>query len=48
LVSWPSGLLGAKEFPAGRFSFATHNHFKKSSPLRLAGLVGPVSVLATE
>jgi hypothetical protein len=45
-VSWPPGLLAGQEFPAGRYSFATHNHFKKTSPLRPAGLIGPVSVLA--
>jgi hypothetical protein len=45
-VSWPSGLLGGKEFPAGRYSFGTHNHFKASSPLQPAGLLGPVRILS--
>ncbi len=43
-VSWPSGLLGGKTFAAGRFSFVTHQHYKPSSPLRSAGLLGPVTV----
>jgi hypothetical protein len=46
-VSWPSGLLGGQEFPAGRYTFVTHNQFKASTPLLPAGLIGPVSVLAT-
>jgi hypothetical protein len=45
-VSWPSGLLGGKEFPAGKYSFATHNHFKASSPLQPAGLLGPARILS--
>jgi hypothetical protein len=45
-VSWPSGLLGGKEFPAGRYSFTTHNHFKPNSPLQPAGLLGPVRILS--
>lgn len=43
-VSWPSGLLGGKEHAAGPYSFVTHNHFKASSPLHAAGLLGPVSI----
>ncbi len=43
-VSWPSGLLGGKTFAAGRFSYVTHQHYKPSSPLRSAGLIGPVTV----
>lgn len=45
-VSWPSGLLGGKEHPAGRYSFVTHNDYKATSPLRPAGLLGPVTILA--
>ena len=43
-VSWPSGLLGGRTYPAGRFSFVTHQHYKASSPLLPAGLLGPVTV----
>jgi alpha-L-rhamnosidase len=44
-LAWPSGLLSASNYPAGRYTFATHNHFNASSPLRPAGLIGPVSIL---
>lgn len=44
-VSWPSGLLGGKKQSAGRHTFVTHHHYKAGSPLRPAGLLGPVSIL---
>ena len=44
-VKWPSGLLGGKEQPAGRHTFITHQFYKANSPLRPAGLIGPVSIL---
>jgi hypothetical protein len=47
-VSWPSEMLGGKEVQAGRYTFATHNHFKASSPLQPAGLRGPVSLMREE
>ena len=43
-VSWPSGLLGGKEYPAGRHTFATRNHYRADSPLQPSGLLGPVSI----
>lgn len=46
-LSWPSGLLGGKEQAAGRYSFVTHNYYKPSSPLKPAGLLGPVSILVS-
>jgi hypothetical protein len=45
-VSWPSGLLAGQEFPAGRYTFVTHNQFKASTPLLPAGLVGPVRIVS--
>lgn len=45
-VSWPSGLLGGKKLSAGKYTFVTNNRFKANSPLRPAGLLGPVSVLS--
>ena len=43
-VSWPSGLLGGNSYPAGRHTFVTRDHYKTNSPLRPAGLLGPVRV----
>lgn len=43
-VAWPTGLLGGKELPAGRHTFVTHQEYKANSPLRPAGLIGPVSI----
>jgi hypothetical protein len=34
----------ASRSPAGRYSFVTHNYFNASSPLQVAGLIGPVSL----
>jgi hypothetical protein len=44
-LSWPSGLLEGKNNPAGRFTFVTRTHYKATSPLKPAGLLGPVSLL---
>jgi hypothetical protein len=44
-VSWPSGLLGGKEYSAGRHTFATFDHYKPDSPLQPAGLLGPVTLI---
>jgi hypothetical protein len=44
-VSWPSGLLAGKKRDAGRYTFITHEYYKAESPLRPAGLIGPVSIL---
>jgi hypothetical protein len=44
-LAWPSGLLEGKPYAAGRFTFSTHGHHRVSSPLRPAGLIGPVSIL---
>jgi methionine-rich copper-binding protein CopC len=46
-VSWPSGLLEGKTYPAGRHTYVTRNFYKASSTLMPAGLVGPVSVMAS-
>jgi hypothetical protein len=43
-VSWPSGLLGGRVRPAGRYTYVTHNHYKPDSRLQPAGLLGPVSI----
>lgn len=46
-LSWPSGLLGGNSFQAGRYTFATWNHFNSSSSLLPAGLLGPVKVVVS-
>ena len=43
-VSRPSGLLGGKEYSAGRHTFATFDYYKPDSPLQPAGLFGPVTL----
>jgi hypothetical protein len=43
-LSWPSGLLGGKDYAAGRYTFTPRNFHKASTPLRPSGLVGPVSI----
>ena len=45
-LSWPTGLLGGGGHSAGRYTFATWNFYDASSPLRPAGLVGPVTILS--
>jgi len=44
-VSWPSGLIGGKSHPTGRYTFVTKNYFKADSPLLPSGLLGPVRIL---
>ena len=46
-LSWPTGLLGGGGHSAGRYTFATWNFYDAASPLRPAGLVGPVTILST-
>lgn len=45
-VILPSGLLGGKKQPAGRYTFVTKHHYNAKSPLRPAGLIGPVTILS--
>ena len=44
-LNLPPGLLGGKKQPAGRYTFVTKHHYNVKSPLRPAGLIGPVIVL---
>ncbi len=47
-VQFPSGLLGGKAYPAGRFTFETRSLrgglFKPTTPLLPSGLLGPVTL----
>lgn len=41
---WPAWLLEGKPRTSGRYAFATHNPYKKNSPLLPSGLMGPVTI----
>jgi len=43
-VQWPSGLLEARQWPAGRYTFTTKQIGKMELPLLKSGLLGPVTV----
>ena len=44
---WPEWLKDGKPRTSGRFTFTTHQHFTKDSPLLESGLIGPVSIWST-
>ncbi len=48
LVEWPQWLLENKPSPTGRHTFSTWRHWKKDSPLMESGLLGPVTISATQ
>jgi hypothetical protein len=48
LVEWPKWLEEGKPSPTGRHTFATWRHWHKDSPLMQSGLLGPVTISATE
>ena len=48
LKQWPQWLLDGKPNPTGRQTFTTWRLWKKGSPLQESGLLGPVTVFATE
>jgi hypothetical protein len=41
---WPEWLLEGKPRTSGRYTFATHSHYNKNSPLLESGLMGPVEL----
>lgn len=45
LKTWPAWLREGKPSPTGRFSFTSWRLWKKDSPLRESGLIGPVTLL---
>ncbi|MEY3896322.1 MAG: hypothetical protein RLZZ214_1842 [Verrucomicrobiota bacterium] len=51
-VRFPSGLLGGKPYPAGRYTFETRSQrvgpLKPNTPLLPSGLLGPVTLLTRE
>ena len=42
---WPDWLLKGEPRPGKRYTFTTHNHYSKESPLLESGLIGPVTIL---
>jgi hypothetical protein len=46
LLEWPEWFKKGSPRPSGRFTFTTNRHYKKSSPLQPAGLLGPVRILS--
>ncbi len=48
LKAWPKWLLEGKSSPAGRQSFTSWRLYKKGAPLVDSGLLGPVTLQATE
>jgi len=47
-LSWKSGLLDGKTYQTGRYTFGTQKFYNANSPLRPAGLIGPVTLLTSK
>ena len=43
-VECPPGFLGGKSIKTGRYTFTTHDAYKRESPLVSSGLLGPVTL----
>jgi hypothetical protein len=43
-VESPPGFLGGKPIKTGRYTFTTHDPYKRESPLVSSGLLGPVTL----
>ncbi len=48
LEEWPKWLLDRTPRPSGRHTFTSWQHWNKDSPLLESGLLGPVTLVATE
>jgi hypothetical protein len=48
LKAWPQWVLDGKPSPTGRLTFVTCRIWSKDSPLQQSGLLGPVTLIATE
>jgi hypothetical protein len=46
LLEWPEWFKQGSPRPSGRFTFTTNRHYKKTSPLQPAGLLGPMRILS--
>lgn len=44
VLRWENGLLGGKDYPAGRYTFSTTADVTADSPLQTSGLLGPVTM----
>jgi hypothetical protein len=45
---WPEWLTSGQPRPGKRFTFTTHRHYNKNSPLLESGLLGPVRILGND
>lgn len=45
---WPAWLLNGEARTSGRFTFTTHRHYTKDSPLLESGLIGPVRIVESK
>jgi len=45
---FPDWLLKGEKRPTNRYTFTTHKHYKKDSPLLESGLLGPVRILTAQ
>ena len=43
-VQCPPGFLGGKPIKTGRYTYSTHDPYKRDSPLVSSGLLGPVNL----
>jgi hypothetical protein len=48
LVKWPPWVLEGKSSPTGRFTFTSWRLWKKGEPLLESGLLGPVTLRASQ
>jgi hypothetical protein len=48
LKSWPTWVNEGKPSPSGRFTFTSWRLWKKNAPLQESGLIGPVTLMASE
>ena len=46
--NWPEWLMNNQPRTSGRFTFVPRQFYKKDSPLQSSGLLGPVTILATQ
>ena len=46
-LQWKSGLLGGRSYSTGRYTFSNRSDVRAHSPLKSAGLIGPVRISAS-
>ena len=48
LTEWPEWFRSRNKRPSGRYTFTSCRHYKKDAPLVPSGLLGPVTLMASE